>query len=552
MASFAPIRGTRAQISATPIVDGQFLFETDQGTNNKIYADVNSIRSIVGGNTATGVLPELYIYSETGSTVIVEDEGGTSIVVTQVGVDHWTCELPSYGVYNVYSILDGETVIKSINVNSCMIYTVDETHFHNNIVVTYPSGLNATCQITGGGETYSAPPLNPPDTSYTFVVHQSNTEYTITTNVEGAIKTGTVTTSDVSDDTIPITMQYGTINLTVAPDFVTAGSSITCTQDSTTITKTAQSSMEFYIPTTGTWTISGTVALVDYTVNVVVESLLIPVSAELKTKAEMYSFETCTTQQLADMLESYYSGAYNASDIETLKTTYMPIGAKRTIHINAMSATGVAESHHADDYEFVIIGHEHDDLVTTSSGGKTKALLTLQMDRIFYTNTTATSYSTNYPTAPYEGGNITTDSSSTNSWSGSPRRTWLNNTFVSALPSAIQSLIQKVKKKTSIGNGSSTIYTTQDDAFFLSEVEITGSNSKSIAGEGTQYTYFLEELNKRKNPVYNTRVTAYYWTRSPRNQGSIAFINISGSTTSLSTDYSGGYATMGISPAFCI
>lgn len=39
MSSFAPVRGTKSQIQATPMVDGQMLIETDQGDLNKIYID---------------------------------------------------------------------------------------------------------------------------------------------------------------------------------------------------------------------------------------------------------------------------------------------------------------------------------------------------------------------------------------------------------------------------------------------------------------------------------------------------------------------------------
>ena len=53
MASFAPIYGTKTQIAATPLVDGQFLIETDQGDESKIYADIddNGVlkRIVVGG-----------------------------------------------------------------------------------------------------------------------------------------------------------------------------------------------------------------------------------------------------------------------------------------------------------------------------------------------------------------------------------------------------------------------------------------------------------------------------------------------------------------------
>ena len=60
MATFVPIRGTQAQINATPIVDGQMLIETDQGNFNKIYLDVNTTRYQVGGHSGG-----------TGSTLVV-------------------------------------------------------------------------------------------------------------------------------------------------------------------------------------------------------------------------------------------------------------------------------------------------------------------------------------------------------------------------------------------------------------------------------------------------------------------------------------------------
>lgn len=53
MASFAPIKGTRTEIGNTPIVEGQFLVETDQ-VQNRIYLDKGTgtgQRIIVGGNS---------------------------------------------------------------------------------------------------------------------------------------------------------------------------------------------------------------------------------------------------------------------------------------------------------------------------------------------------------------------------------------------------------------------------------------------------------------------------------------------------------------------
>lgn len=60
MASFAIIRGTAVDIQNTPIVDGQLLFETDQGNDNKIYGDVGSTRIILGsGGSGASYLNDL-------------------------------------------------------------------------------------------------------------------------------------------------------------------------------------------------------------------------------------------------------------------------------------------------------------------------------------------------------------------------------------------------------------------------------------------------------------------------------------------------------------
>lgn len=69
MSSFAPIRGTRAVINSTPIVDGQFLIETDQTntTGNKIYLDNGSTRIHVGGAREASDI----VYDNTETSTII-------------------------------------------------------------------------------------------------------------------------------------------------------------------------------------------------------------------------------------------------------------------------------------------------------------------------------------------------------------------------------------------------------------------------------------------------------------------------------------------------
>ena len=494
-----------------------------------------------------GMQPYLYIDSEAGATVTVNQPDGTTITPTAAGSGHWECELTAgYGVYTIHSVLSGQgDATASLTVDTVKEYHVTDNHYDHTINVTAPNG--STIRVTNGSETYTGTGTG---SSQAFVVHTASSEYTISVTLDGNTKTDTVTTPSTTAQSSNVTIQFGTITVAVDADFVTAGSSITCVSGGTSCTaKTAASTLTFRPPSTGTWTISGTISGKTYTVDATVSSLSTAVSVSLKTKALMYSFETCTDQQLADMLESYYNGAYDATDIALLKSTYMPIGAKRSISLSAMAATGVSESHHADSYQFTIIGHEHDNLKTASSGGKTKALLTLQTDRILYKNTTDATYSSNYPAVADEGGYMEPTNTNVNGWKNCPRRTWCNDVFLNALPTAIKSLVKTVNKLTSAGNQSTTIETTEDDAFLLSEIEIFGAVSYSKAGEGNQYEYFTTASNIQKKPSYQSYVSAYWWERSPYGSNATDFclVHVNGTA-----DISLASLALGLAPAFCI
>ena len=494
-----------------------------------------------------GMLPYLYIDSEAGSTVTVTQPDGTTLNPTAAGAGHWECELTAgYGVYTIHSVLSGQgDATASLTVDTVKEYHVTDSHYDHTINVTAPSG--STIRVTNGSETYTGTGTG---SSQPFAVHTALSAYTISVTLDGNTKTDTVTTPSTTAQSSSVTIQFGTITVTVDADFVTAGASISCVSGGTSCTaKTAASTLTFRPPTTGTWTISGTIGTKTYTVDATVSSLSTAVSVSLKTKALMYSFETCTDQQLADMLESYYNGAYDATDIALLKSTYMPIGAKRSISLSAMGATGVSESHHADNYDVVIIGHEHDDLKTTSSGGKTKAFLTLQLDRILYKNTTDVTYLSNYPAVADEGGYMNSTNTNVGGWTNCARRSWCNDIFLNALPTAIKSLVKTVNKLTSAGNQSATIETTEDDAFLLSEIEIFGAVTYSKSGEGSQYEYFTTASNIQKKPSYQSYVSATWWERSPYGSNATVFCGVGANGTANHTNASNAD---GLAPAFCI
>lgn len=261
----------------------------------------------------------------------------------------------------------------------------------------------------------------------------------------------------------------------------------------------------------------------------------------LKGSMGIPTFADATDAELATMLQKHYAGEIDLTD-------YWTVGDKRTIHLNAMSATGVSEAHHADDYEFVIIGMNHDDL-TTPINGITKAAITVQMDRILYTDTTSETYDSGNRDVAHEFGYMNSTNTNVGGWTSCARRTWCNNVFFGALPATIQSMIKNVDKKTSAGNISSTINTDSDKVFLLSEIEIFGTTTFSFSDEGSKYHYFDTASNIYKKPSEDTYVNAYWWERSP----SISSINRFCYVTKTGDAYHHNAANIyGLAPAFCL
>lgn len=154
------------------------------------------------------------------------------------------------------------------------------------------------------------------------------------------------------------------------------------------------------------------------------------------------------------------------------------------------------------NYRIDIIGKNHDDL----ADGTGKAPLTFQLHDCY-----ATTYQMN--------------NSNTNSggWQNSAMRATHLPAIMALMPAEVQAGIREVQKKSSAGSQSSSIQTTNDKLFLLSEIEIFGSTTYSLAGEGTQYAYYQAGNSK----VKNRSGSAYHWReRSPRPSSYIDFCGV--------------------------
>ena len=153
------------------------------------------------------------------------------------------------------------------------------------------------------------------------------------------------------------------------------------------------------------------------------------------------------------------------------------------------------------NYRIDIIGKNHD----TYADGET-APLTFQMHDCYDETKQMNSINTN------SGG-----------WTNCAMRSTHLPAILALMPAEVQAGIREVQNKTSASGQSSSIQTTNDKLFLLSEIEIFGSTTYSFAGEGTQYAYY-KAGNSRVKKVNGS--ANWWWERSPYSGYSYGFCSV--------------------------
>lgn len=268
-------------------------------------------------------------------------------------------------------------------------------------------------------------------------------------------------------------------------------------------------------------------------------------SAEIKSAVpalKIVTFANGTDEEISAMIQAHYNNEINIAD-------YWAVGDTRTVSLSAMSATGVGESHREQDVQFVIGDFEHDDLATPINGHAKAAVTLLQKDCLMDASNASNPVNGSGNT---ENGYMNSSATNAGGWKNCARRTWCNNVFFAALPSAWQSMVKIVNKKSGTGGGSSSgTEITADKIFLAAEIEIFGSKTYSVDGEGTQYQYYKNATaNRYKMPKWgSSNVSNIYFERSPYSGGAYSFC-IVGTNGSASAD--GADAANGVAPCLCI
>ena len=201
----------------------------------------------------------------------------------------------------------------------------------------------------------------------------------------------------------------------------------------------------------------------------------------------------------ADVISLFSAAISNNGDI--INETSVIYLDKGDIHRKVSIGDQVTLSLNGTNYAFDIIGFNHDTLTDANAYGKAtatgKAGIAFQMDDLFAMYYPMNSTNTN------SGG-----------WKSSAMRTSTMATMKSYLPSAWQTVIKPVNKASGTGGGSTSgTETVSDSCFLLAEIEMFGSTTYSVSGEGTQYAYYKAGNSKVKNMSGSA---SHWYERSPR------------------------------------
>lgn len=171
-----------------------------------------------------------------------------------------------------------------------------------------------------------------------------------------------------------------------------------------------------------------------------------------------------------------------------------------------------------------IIGFDHDDLAAAGGG---KAAMTFD---------TVDCLNTKHPLNP--------TSTTVGGYSGCAFYSTLNHTIWSTLPVDLRSVVKQVNKPASAGTSSAQIVVTADRIFLMSQVEVQGTVTNAMPGEGTQYAFFTSGGTKVKKA---TETAATWWNRSSGGSQSFCIVSAAGTAST-----NNAHVLNGVSFGLCV
>ena len=259
------------------------------------------------------------------------------------------------------------------------------------------------------------------------------------------------------------------------------------------------------------------------------------ISVAAQFKPPLVSWSTGTDQQIKDMIDAYYDGTYTLDEIKSVWN----IGDERIVHLSAMTASGVGESHVTQDVTMVIMSWQGKTL-NSPINGKTNNLAIIGQKNVLNNNGTE------------EGGYMNSSYTNAGGWNSCARRTWCNNIYRDSLPNILKDVFKQVHNYTEGGSGNRNIVDSIDYFALPAECEVSGTCSSSNTSEASwnpQFDYYKTSANRLKTLSDSSTTKTAWQLRSPVKDMSNSFC-IWTSSNYVSTSYAG--VNKGIAPFGCI
>lgn len=241
---------------------------------------------------------------------------------------------------------------------------------------------------------------------------------------------------------------------------------------------------------------------------------------------EIVTWAGGTDAEIAAMLDAHYAGLIDIHN-------YWHVGDERVVHLSAMEAVGVDESHVAQDVKMVLMNEGGKTLVNPINSFTECAFVVGQKNGLD------------------ENGYLNATSMNAGGWNACARRTWCNSVYKNALPNTLVGIFKEHQNITGNGGNPGSTPITSDDYFALpSEKEIfgivSGANATAEA-DNAQFEYYETEANRVKHKG-NAGYVNIWWQRSPVSGHPSAFcvVNTSGASTVSDASVYYGLAPFGV------
>ena len=435
----------------------------------------------------------LTVTAPEGSTITVKNNV-TELTDTGGTVKFY---LPNTGTWSVIAELDGHTASDSVECYAYQAYSTSLSYFSATIKVTAVQG--ATVKAVLDGHTVSGEAGSGGVVTLT-VLHPGS--YTVSATYKNALSNSKAVQVSQSGREYTVSVEFITLTVT-AP----SGSTITAKNGATTLTDTG-GTVVFYLPSTGTWT----------------------VSASKDDQSTSESVE-CSAYQDYSVELSYISDVLTDNSWEVIKqvadadegANWWSVGDTKSIVLNGKIGILQANTMAIDVF---ILGFNHNasreghHLIHFAIGkisGKQVALC----DSQYNDYTSSTCFHMNSSDDNGGGWNQSYMRKTILGNSGNPSSP-PSNSLLAALPADLRAVMQSVNKYTDNtgngGNSSGAVTATTDFLFLLAEFELYGSRRYANQYERNsqqQYDYFKAGNPKTFGKHNATGTVVWAWSRSP-------------------------------------